>query len=589
MLGLWRQHLSLLSGVAGSIFATVALTGYWRIGFRSWQVATWLIGLGLMAVALFRLSPKHSRQLGWKDMALSGLLIVIFVPLYTLGSHTFPAQMNTDEVVVMTVARDMLRQPVTDIFGPSQYFGFPTFIFWLFAQLCQLTGDVTLANMRFWHGISGASIGVLAYWLFRELLPRRWALVATIVVAVNHSLFFISRSAMRDNTALLFEEIALLALVYGWRKRNLGWSFVGGLAAGLTFYTYYPSRITFVVWLTFVVVYLLLHVFRGWRQWGQLVVAGVAGLVLGIAPLMLASHLRPANNEYAESQFLWTAEGRQLQQKWVNATDEMSGVKTNIRQGLWAFNQPYADQAYIYPHYGYGFVDKVTGVLLWLGVLTVLLQTAWRRRLHLRDALMLCGFLSIWLSLALVFTKAPNYTRMLVVLPFVGFLVARGISISDDIGRKLKDKWQLLPWGTAVVTLILIVQGNAAIAYDYHNDGKQDNTAFAPTMRLIEEHQKEPGVTWYLAPRHATSYFYWGDASTWRYWIGFFLGPDQKLEVLTPQQLSQKKFDQTLTTSYLLTNREVWDEMEKTWTRLERPPKNVTSDGRLIMVILKGR
>ena len=51
---------------------------------------------------------------------------------------------------------------------------------------------------------------------------------------------------------------------------------------------------------------------------------------------------------------------------------------------------------------------------------------------------MLGGFLSLWLSFAFLVNKAPNYTRLLITLPFVAFLVTEAV-------RWMVGRWRSIP------------------------------------------------------------------------------------------------------------------------------------------------
>jgi len=71
---------------------------------------------------------------------------------------------------------------------------------------------------------------------------------AAVMVGVNHSLWMLSRIALWDNSALLFELIALAFLIQGLRTRSPLIAFIGGVAAGFGFYLYLPARVTVILW-----------------------------------------------------------------------------------------------------------------------------------------------------------------------------------------------------------------------------------------------------------------------------------------------------------------------------------------------------
>ena len=63
--------------------------------------------------------------------------------------------------------------------------------------------------MRLLHALFALLTIAASYALFRQLLPRRWAFFAGCLLGLSHSLLMISRLAMRENTAVLFEVVAL--------------------------------------------------------------------------------------------------------------------------------------------------------------------------------------------------------------------------------------------------------------------------------------------------------------------------------------------------------------------------------------------
>ena len=80
------------------------------------------------------------------------------------------------------------------------------------------------------------------------------------------------------------------------------------------------------------------------------------------------------------------------------------------------FNTDRVDHAYIYPNFGHGIVDPLTGALLWFGALVVLVAAV-RHRGNPLALFPLVGFLVLWLAFAFLVGQAPDYPRMLVILP----------------------------------------------------------------------------------------------------------------------------------------------------------------------------
>ncbi len=501
------------------------------------------------------------------DCVVVGILLLMFAPLYLLNAHGFPRQMNTDEISIMSTAKVLATAPGVDIFAPSYYSDLPGFIFWGFGKLGMMLGGVTLGNMRSLHAASGVFIIVLCYLLLRLLaLPRYAAFAGTCVVGLNHSLFMISRMAMRDNTALLFMLAALICLVLGWQRKNYGWTLLGGFICGLGFYTYYPGRITIFIWLAFLFLSTLSSArFRwaGWVQAGRLGAVAVIGLLLIATPLFIATSRHVPTDPYASQQFLWQAAAQKQEQQFRGTATVAQAIRMNMVHGLLVFNQPYSDQGMIYPHPGFGFVDKITGVLVWIGVAVVVFGSIARRRLSESDRLALIGFLMIWLSLALLLTRAPDYTRLLIVLPFVGYMVGRAVVGGAEVVRHLrknKHKVDVSRWIVAAVVILVVAGANGMIVRDFQRSGDVSGDSVGDTLRFQEKHTAAD-TQWLLVASPSEGYYEWGIPDYWEYWFEFGVGESQTRQVMTPDEFIKGDVDMTTpgAIGYVMTTRAVWE------------------------------
>jgi hypothetical protein len=581
----WQRYIAVGLGLAVCVYSIIL---YAVAGFQPSVITSLFVGIVVISMGLtIGAKPSHiaSRFSKWDLVALC-LIAATFIPLYSSHTYDFPHQMNEDEVTIMTVAKEVSTAPASDLLGPSNYFGFPVLIFWIYGKLGSLMGGLDLESMRTLHSLSGALIVVLSYLLFRQLFDRLWTVVATVILGFNHSLFFISRMAMRDNSALLMEIASIAILLRGWQKRSLLWSFWGGVVSGLTFYVYYPSRITFFIWIAGIMIYGLAHRLRD-RKMLPLLGIAVLGFVITIAPIIIGSIKNPEPKNFFEEHILLLPAGRAVQQHWVFANTERDGIFTNIRNGLLAFNKPYADQGNIYRHPGYGFVDIFTGLLIWVGI-GVFIIDVWRKgSVAFKEILMLSGFLITWLSLAFVLNKAPNYTRLLITLPFVAYLATRALSGIALLAKKhihYKPLWW--PYFVASLGVALIASSNIAIAKNFYDQGKLDNSGLANTVRYLEKHKEESTSKWYFAPSSPTSYLSWGDESAWRYWLSFFLY-EQPLVIVNPSEGLPFMSDPPLArgNNYLLTNRDLWEYLYKDGFPYKiKNLSNITPDGRLIVI-----
>ena len=228
-------------------------------------------------------------------------------------------------------------------------------------------------------------------------------------------------------------------------------------------------------------------------------------------------------------------ESRLQQRDWVHAKDEWSGYLTNVKNGLWTFNANVVDNSWIYPNWGHGFVDPLTGFLLWVGV-GVIGVALIRRRAGPESLLFLVGFIVLWLSFAFLVNKAPNYTRLLVTLPFVAYLVTEAV-------RWLAGRWRPIPRAATVVAVALVgavAVWNLNIAWDFVQRGRRDGEQIGSTGRYVTALAGIPRIHYYMATDDSGTYSYydWGNISATQDRIRLFAGNSGQIgSLVNPYQL----------------------------------------------------
>jgi hypothetical protein len=524
-----------LAGMAlGGSLGVASLVVYRERGYSHSMLWLWLAALLTLAFAFWGRSRTLPR-IAAIEVAIAGGLVAIFSPLYLLALYRWPVQVSSDEIAIMQVSKAYAHAPNVDPFGVSWYLSRPTMLFIGWGKLGELLGGVDLFHMRLLHALFGLLTIAACYVLFRLLLPRNWAIFATALVGASHSLFMISRLAMRENTALLALVLALTLLLWGLRENHELATFLGGFVAGLGFYVYSPARVAFPIWVAFLVVLALLHR-RRFRVRTLLALGSIAavGFVLSAGPIVYAESKIPSDapNGQRESLLIYP-EARKEQQGWVFAKSELEGYEKNVRYGLGTFNNGVVDHSWIYENHGHGFVDPLTGVLLWVGVGVVGLALVRRRREDEGALLMLGGFLVLWLSFALLINKAPNYTRLLITLPFVAFLVTEAV-------RWLAGRWRGVPRASTVLIggfLAAVVVWNLAIAWDFIQTGRRLGEPIGSTARYVHAHRNVPGQKYFIATG-AQSYYQWGDPSFADDRIRFFVANESQIgRTVDPSQV----------------------------------------------------
>lgn len=489
-----------------------SLVDYERSGYDRGMLLLWSASLVLLT-AFFASRSRFAPRIELLDVALPAALVAAVSPLYVAALYRWPVQVNSDEVAVMGAAKSYATLPNVDPFGVSWYLSRPALLFIGWGKLGELLGGIDLYHMRLLHALFGLLVVAATYALLRQVLPRRWALVATLIFGTSHAFFMLSRLAMRENTAVLCEVVALALLLWGVRSNHELATFLGGLVAGLGFYVYFPSRIAFPIWILFLVGLALLFRTRFPRRrllvHGSIVVAGVA---LMAAPITIAESKIPVGGKQPNKETLLIyKEAREVQRAWVFKATEWEGYKHNVKAGLTTFNNKTVDHGWIYENRGHGFVDPLTGILLWLGA-GIAGLALWRRRDDDGAFLMLGGFLALWLAFALAINKAPNYTRLLIVLPFVAYLVTEAI-------RWLATRWSSVRYASVAIAgtiVTAIVVWNLAIAWDFVQKGREFGEPIGSTGRYIESHSDTPGQKFFVSTPGASvgdlSYFSFGPA-----------------------------------------------------------------------------
>jgi hypothetical protein len=307
--------------------------------------------------------------------------------------------------------------------------------------------------------------------------------------------------------------------------------------AGFGFYVYNPGRAVFPLWLILLAV--LAVFFRSRFPIRQLLRSGAvaaAGFVLTAGPILIAEQTAPpelSGGDTAQgAQLLITAEGRELQRRWVFADSWQEGMRKNISYGLTTFNSDVVDHSWIYENDGHGFVDPLTGILLWIGVGIVAVALV-RRRAGPGALLGVGGFIVLWLSFAFLINKAPNYTRLLITLPFVSYLVAVAVRA---IGERVQRRWAFRRSvaTVAVGAAALIGAWNVAIAWDYVQKGRKNGDDIGSTGRFIASVRDRPGQSFYLAANEGTPYYKWGTPSIWTERMRAFARSGQPVSVIEP-------------------------------------------------------
>ncbi len=571
----------------GGMLGVLGVILYATRGYSAWIGWLWLAGLVVILAHLFVTSGPLGRP-SRVDAAAPGLLMLVFAPLYLVRLPAWPVQVNSDEVAIMTWAKQHAALSHPDMFGLSGYFGHPVALAVVWGKLGNLLGGVGLGHMRLLHALVGLLIIGASYAFFRQFFAVPWALLGSAVLGLNHAFVMISRMAMRENTPVLVEVVALALLLIGLRKQHAFATFAGGAIAGLGCYVHFPGRMVFPLWLVFLV--LLLLAYRGELGLGRILRSGaiaVAAFALVATPYLIAYQKAPAElKAHQREALLLTSDGRRLQQSWVLAKSVWDGYKTNVKYGLTAFNTGRSDEASIYPDYGHGIVDPLTGVLLWVGAAGILVRAV-RRRGPPWAVFPLVSFLVLWLAYAFLVGQAPDYSRMLIVLPFVAALVVEGVRFVAALVRRLAPLPSRLPAAAPVAIAAVLAIGiwNGFIGWDFIHVGRVSGDDIGGTGRFVERYSRNPQERFYIAADDVEwNYYEYGTPSMWKERIRIFASNDDQVGgVISPASLGRFSASAPFV---VFTRDDLWSEAKRRFERRYPGARvyRITPDGRLLAV-----
>jgi hypothetical protein len=562
-MGKWTLIIACLVVAASS-------AAYLICGFNFVVFTAWLVGLALGGSSFMTKVAPPQIRFNRADLLVALALVLVALPLYLWSIYTVPFQLNADELVIIDYEREWVNKGVTDVFGLSPYFGFMYCPFLVQGWLAKALGGIDLYHLRLLHGLDGVLIVALSFLFFRVLgMNRLMATSAAIFMCVNHAFLAMSRIASRINSGVLCELLALTALFDGFRRKCPLTMYIGGVLTGFCFYVYYSARMAFLDWMAFL---LLVALCRRQsypiKQLIKLTAIFFFGFALSTAPFAVAnireSSLAASGIDYQRRTCLLYPEGRKLTAQWLGKADVAEGVKQNIIDGMTAFNNNIPDRGAIYYNANHGFVDPLSGILVWLGYLRVLIYF----RSELGALFMLCSLMVELLCFSFITGQCPNFGRMLIILPFVGYFVAYGIeglsSLVARLVKKLKlpkltallnqDKFQipiLFP-----VCLAAIVAWNFNILFDFFQRGLVHGDDLGGPARYVESRKGDPDHLFIIAASPKFQFFSWQNIFALTARLKTFLSAEQDNKLMVPDDLGAVKIVPPFS---IFMNGELWE------------------------------
>jgi hypothetical protein len=508
-------------------------------GYSHGLFVLWVVAIGLSGFPFFLKRVRgYPALLTKEDVLPISLLVGIGIALYTFSLNWFPIQMAVDEVVTLSETRDVFSQP-RDLLGPSHYHDYPNMGYVCFGYMAKLLGGLSITTLREANAYLGVVTLVALYLFYRVCCQRFVALGAACVAGYCHSLVGLSKIGIRGNVDVLVEVIAYSILIRAAKLRCQFLAFVGGAAAGGAYYFYYPARSSIIIW---GLVNALVAAFSdkvGRRAIAQLYAISFLAFMMTAAPEMIASAERA--DPYLKQQLLFTKEGIAQQMDRESTDNPMRAYINNVSNSLTAFNTAKSDHWGNYWNPGHGFVEPITGAFLWIGLLSLIRLKKREEEVNWVATVCLVGFSFLLFLYTFVIGNAPAYTRLIILLPFIGFLVVNGgLVFSKIINRALaKSNLSIRLSAHLVVAVIVILSfiNNLQILSVWLESGLKDGERFGATIRYVEERRDQPGYKFYIVTPSkaspAASFLTWKTATDCEFLLRV-VAPNREIHAIEP-------------------------------------------------------
>ena len=535
------------------LFASMFL--YIYDGYSVSVLLLWLFSMVFTGVHFLRFSPRGCGDSCFthRDFLIAAILALIIGVFYLSVDPAHPMQMIGDEIHI-TIQSLALSQPDVDMFKPTYYANLPAPFFAFLGYVANLFGPIDVINVRLAHTIFGIILCVIGYFFFQRVFSDQFkAVLSTLLLASSPSLFAISHISTWNNSAIFVYILSVLFLLIGLRKESQFYNFIGGVIAGFGWYVYSPAKSIIFVWIASLAIIALLRHFKLLKidRFKHGIFAIIVGFSFAICPFIVGaltfSKSEGSNWGYLSQQFMFSHDGRSYNKDsdiWYES------VFSNALNSLTVFNNSsYNKDAVYYLNQGkQRFVDPLSGVFLWIGVLFVSLAIFLQRIefvTHTKDAekrgliinhqriemvVVLFHFLLLLFAFMFLVNLAPHYARFLIILPFfVPLVIVGSLAISRIIAlivpfcailrREIAEKIFL----GAVCSMIMFL--SVGIFADYVRFGVLNKRPITDAIRYIHDRSESQQNQFYFFDHQRQGYYLerW-DASNWQQlWINLFV------------------------------------------------------------------
>jgi 4-amino-4-deoxy-L-arabinose transferase-like glycosyltransferase len=456
--------------------------------YGDWLLLVWIAVLGLILAGAWLLDRRANIPLApdlkWRDAALIAILLAIGL---TIGTHRLgqvPNSLIGDEGTFWETAQAIATGPLRPSpFGLGVY-SFPIFSSMWQAWVLQIAG-LSLWSWRLASVLAGCLAVVPTYLLAHEMFDRRTAILASGVMVVTPYFIAFSRIGYNNSQSLFPVAMTLYCLFAGLRRSSAVFLVLGGISAGLGFYTYTAGRLGLVAAVLFLA-YLAVARLRekpsqtptdqaGTESRGGMRTIAVLGtaLVIGwtataLPHLVYANAVDPAalrrkslesmfpNAQYALSLF----DPEQVYRDYPPITvDEAQFFyrpdlygRLIVRAAVRSF-LVFHHRELVSEHFIAGPLAGPLAVCFYFVGLVVTLAGLRRKNL----VLVAIWFASGLLFLSIINTFPPRHQHLVSIIPAMSILTALGITTVADTLASQAHRWQSAVSGLVAATIWSVI------------------------------------------------------------------------------------------------------------------------------------
>ena len=553
--------------ITSAVLLLFSMTVYIYYGYHSMIFWIWLaaVVIGAGYFYLFKKNKQNESVCGFDgcDFIIAAIITVVVAVGYFSIDVSHPQHTLVDEIHA-SIETLLVSKPHYDVFQPTDLFYRPAPPFSIAGHFLQLFNQpIDLYSVRMAHIMLTLLVVFCAYFLFRRVFSEKFlAVIATLLLAGAHSLFAFGHLSIMTNTSILMQVLAMLFLTMSVQRNSFFHAFIAGFFSGLGWAMYSPAKIVIfclLVPLITIAVLQSLKVLEKTRlNLKRIISIVLLGFFFGICPFVVGALTVPAEgtrspDAYFTAQILLFPEAREHQHRLLNEhvqwhcryrdlkdcseLTRWGAIRKNVINGLITFNSVGKVNGTNYVTTLYNsftpFVDLLTGIFLWIGVLFALLAI---RRGKIEMAIILTNFVFLYLFFSLFVARAPDVSRLMITLPFVIPLAVFGISCG------VKRLCLLAPWRQecngiskiciGIIALVIIFL-NMNLLSQYFTKEKHEDWPVTAVAHYIHNQIDRSPEYFYVADSETAEYRreVW-DTEDWQeVWMNFFIGTREPVQI----------------------------------------------------------